>query len=74
MAHQLILAYGLHKKMNIYNAHRATMSEMTTFHGEDYIKHLKRVCPNIYNEFEEAAHSKNNSNVPQSILGVNSRN
>ena len=28
MTHQLALAYGLHKKMSIYEPHRATAGEM----------------------------------------------
>ena len=40
MTHQLVLAYGLHKKMNIYEPHRASTNEMCMFHSEEYIKHL----------------------------------
>jgi acetoin utilization deacetylase AcuC-like enzyme len=48
MTHQLVLAYGLHKKMNIFEPHRASINEMCSFHSEDYIKHLKRVTPSLY--------------------------
>lgn len=50
MTHQLALAYGLHKQMDIYEPHRATPSEMCAFHTEDYIKHLKACMPNVYSE------------------------
>ena len=50
MTHQLVLAYGLHKKMNIYEPHRASENEMCSFHSDDYIKHLKRICPTAYSE------------------------
>jgi acetoin utilization deacetylase AcuC-like enzyme len=53
----LVLAYGLHKKMDIYEPHRASINEMMLFHSEDYIKHLKNVCPVIYHEdAKKAAH------------------
>jgi acetoin utilization deacetylase AcuC-like enzyme len=45
-----VLAYGLHKKMNIYEPHRASFNEMTLFHSPDYIKHLKMVSPAVYSD------------------------
>lgn len=48
MTHQLVLGYGLHKKLNIYEPHRASVNEMCAFHSEDYIKHLKSIVPNVY--------------------------
>ena len=48
MTHQLVLAYGLHKKMNIYEPHRASTNEMCMFHSEEYIKHLQSIVPHVY--------------------------
>ena len=45
-----MLGYGLHKKLNIYEPHRATVNEMCSFHSEDYIRHLKSIVPNVYSE------------------------
>ena len=47
MTHSLILAYGLYRKMNVYQPNKATDQEMTKFHSVDYIEHLKRVAPNL---------------------------
>jgi len=37
MAHQLIVNYGLYRKMSVYQPHRATDQEMSAFHSPDYI-------------------------------------
>ncbi|TNV80740.1 hypothetical protein FGO68_gene14297 [Halteria grandinella] len=47
MTHQLILSYGLYKKMSVYQPHRATDLEMAAFHSHDYIEHLKRAAPSL---------------------------
>lgn len=41
LTHQLVLGYGLHKKMEVYNPRRASDEEVTDFHSEDYIEFLK---------------------------------
>ncbi len=75
MTHQLVLAYGLHKKMNIYEPHRASLNEMCLFHAEDYIKHLQRVCPSVYSELardnaNETLNSKRNYSIGDSDCPV----
>jgi acetoin utilization deacetylase AcuC-like enzyme len=42
LAHNLVIGYGLHKKMETYTQRRSTEDEMTEFHSEDYIEFLKR--------------------------------
>jgi histone deacetylase HOS2 len=42
LAHNLIVGYGLHKRMETYTQRRATEDEMTEFHSEDYVEFLKR--------------------------------
>jgi hypothetical protein len=42
LTNQLVLGYGLHKKMDVYNPRRATDEEITDFHSEEYIEFLKR--------------------------------
>jgi hypothetical protein len=44
MTHNLLLNYGLYKKMAIYRPHLATEQEMTAFHSDDYINFLKARC------------------------------
>lgn len=51
MTHNLILAYGMYKKMEIYRPHPATDQEMIQFHSADYIDFLKRVTPDNANDF-----------------------
>ncbi|KAK9836274.1 hypothetical protein WJX81_001417 [Elliptochloris bilobata] len=46
MAHHLILAYELHKDMDVYTPRKAAPSELAQFHAEDYVRFLERVSPN----------------------------
>lgn len=45
MAHNLVLAYGLYKQMEIYRPTLMTEHAMTRFHADDYIHFLKHVTP-----------------------------
>eukprot|EP01031_Cornospumella_fuschlensis_P037947 gene37947-46101_t len=36
MAHQLILAYGLYRRMEMYRPRPATAEQLVAFHAEDY--------------------------------------
>ncbi|KAL2915960.1 histone deacetylase [Polyrhizophydium stewartii] len=50
LTHNLVVGYGLHRKMNVYTPRLATDVEMTQFHTEDYIAFLQSVTPdNIQN-------------------------
>ena len=40
MTHNLLLNYGLYRKMEIYRPHKATQEEMTKFHSDDYVLSL----------------------------------
>uniref|UniRef100_A0A672L495 Histone deacetylase 1 n=1 Tax=Sinocyclocheilus grahami TaxID=75366 RepID=A0A672L495_SINGR len=40
MTHNLLLNYGLYRKMEIYRPHKANAEEMTKYHSDDYIKFL----------------------------------
>ncbi|KAI9351527.1 hypothetical protein BDR26DRAFT_851226 [Obelidium mucronatum] len=53
LAHNLIIGYGLHKKMHCYTQRRATEAEMCEFHSEDYIEFLRRVTPDNANAFSK---------------------
>ncbi|KJE97488.1 histone deacetylase-3 [Capsaspora owczarzaki ATCC 30864] len=54
LTHNLVLNYGLYKKMEVYRASRATDSDMQTFHAPDYIDFLKRVTPDNLSQFSQA--------------------
>jgi histone deacetylase 1/2 len=45
MTHQLILSYGLYRKMEVYKPKPATDQQMTTFHSGDYIDFVKKISP-----------------------------
>ncbi len=51
MAHNLILAYGLYKKMEIYRPTLMSEDQMTKFHSDDYIHFLQHVTPDNMNEY-----------------------
>ena len=53
MTHNLLLNYGLYRKMEVYRPHKATQDEMTKFHSDDYIKFLRSIRPDNMNEFNK---------------------
>jgi histone deacetylase 1/2 len=53
MTHQLILAYGLYRKMEVYEPKLATDYHMQRFHSEDYINHLKKINPDIMKQYSQ---------------------
>ncbi|XP_005100475.1 probable histone deacetylase 1-B isoform X2 [Aplysia californica] len=53
MTHNLILNYGLYRKMEIYRPHKATAEEMTKFHSDDYIKFLRSIRPDNMAEYNK---------------------
>lgn len=50
MTHNLLLNYGLYRKMEIYRPHKATMEEMTKYHADEYIKFLRNIRPDNMGE------------------------
>ncbi|TPX37298.1 hypothetical protein SeMB42_g00223 [Synchytrium endobioticum] len=53
LTHNLILAYGLARKMDVFKPRRAEDVEITEFHAEDYVEFLKRVTPDNVNNFQK---------------------
>eukprot|EP01035_Chromulina_nebulosa_P017258 gene17258-22789_t len=45
MTHQLILSYGLYRKMEVYRPKICTEKDLQRFHSEDYIDFLKKISP-----------------------------
>jgi histone deacetylase 1/2 len=43
VAHNLIVNYGLYRKMSVYRPFRAQLTDMSQFHSEDYLALLKTV-------------------------------
>jgi histone deacetylase 1/2 len=51
LTHNLILSYGLQKEMDCYIPHAADHMEMTVFHGDDYIRFLNKISPDVGRQF-----------------------
>ena len=45
MAHNLLLNYGLYRKMEIYRPSSASFEELCKFHSADYVRFLRDVTP-----------------------------
>lgn len=45
MTHNLIVNYGLHRKMDIFRPRMLSASELTKFHSDDYINFLQLITP-----------------------------
>ena len=41
MTHNLLVNYGLYRKMEIFRPAKTSAEDMTKFHSDDYIKFLK---------------------------------
>ncbi|KAI8501428.1 Histone deacetylase 2 [Branchiostoma belcheri] len=53
MTHNLLLNYGLYRKMEIYRPHKASFEEMTKYHSDDYIKFLRSIRPDNMSEYSK---------------------
>lgn len=55
LTHQLLLSFGLYRKMEVLRPHRATPEELERFHAHDYIEFLRRVSPLTEKEMDRQA-------------------
>jgi histone deacetylase 1/2 len=53
MTHNLVLNYGLYRKMEIYRPHKAAQEDMTKFHSDEYIRFLKNIRPDNITEYNK---------------------
>lgn len=53
MTHNLILNYGIYRKMEIFRPHKAMAEEMTKFHSDDYIRFLRSIRPDNVQEYNK---------------------
>jgi len=51
MTHNLLLNYGLYRKMEIYRPYKCTSDEMSKYHSDDYVKFLKSIKPDNMNDY-----------------------
>lgn len=52
MAHNLLMAYGLYQKMEIYRPVLLSEEEMCLFHADDYVHFLRHANPDNIHEYE----------------------
>jgi histone deacetylase 1/2 len=52
VTHNLILNYGMYKKMEIYRPSLIAEEQMTAFHADDYVHFLKHVTPDNTIEYQ----------------------
>uniref|UniRef100_A0A915JH34 Histone deacetylase n=1 Tax=Romanomermis culicivorax TaxID=13658 RepID=A0A915JH34_ROMCU len=53
MTHNLLLNYGLYRKMEIYRPHKASFDEMTRYHSDDYMMFLRNIRPDNMSEYNK---------------------
>mmetsp|Transcript_7247 Transcript_7247/g.13743 ORF Transcript_7247/g.13743 Transcript_7247/m.13743 type:complete len:437 (-) Transcript_7247:65-1375(-) len=51
MAHNLVLSYGLYKKMDIFRPHLISEQDMARYHADDYVHFLMNVTPENMGEY-----------------------
>lgn len=56
MTHNLVMNYGLYKKLEICRPAPATMKEMTRFHTDDYIDFIHRITPDQTDDINKNQH------------------
>uniref|UniRef100_A0A915CEP1 Histone deacetylase n=4 Tax=Parascaris TaxID=6254 RepID=A0A915CEP1_PARUN len=54
MTHNLLLNYGLYRKMEVYRPQVASFEEMTKYHSDDYMSFLKNIRPDNMAEYNKA--------------------
>ncbi|KAK4048756.1 histone deacetylase [Microbotryomycetes sp. JL201] len=59
LTNHLVMGYGLHKKMDIFDPRAATAEELTRFHDDDYVDFLSRVTPDNVSDFTNVLSSFN---------------
>ena len=70
MTHNLLLNYGLYRKMEIYRPHKATQEEITKFHSDDYIRFLRSIRPDNMSEYNKQMQRFNVGEVREKTLVV----
>ncbi len=49
MTHNLVVNYGLYRKMEVFRPRLVSAAQMTKFHTDDYINFLSRITPGSIN-------------------------
>jgi histone deacetylase 1/2 len=59
MTHQLILAYGLYRKMEVYRPKPASNHALQLFHSEDYVQFLQKINPDNIKQYSSQLQKHN---------------
>jgi histone deacetylase 1/2 len=51
MTHNLVVNYGLYRKMEVYRPRLVSASAMTRFHSDDYVNFLKVITPDNMQDY-----------------------
>jgi len=51
MTHNLVVNYGLYRKMEVFRPRLVSASAMTRFHSDDYINFLKVITPDNMQDY-----------------------
>jgi len=54
MTHNLLLNYGLYRRMEVYRPYKCSMDEMSKYHSDDYIRFLKNIKPDNITEYSKS--------------------
>jgi len=54
MTHNLLVNYGLYRKMEIFRPAKTSAEDMTKFHSDDYIKFLKNIRPDNMSDYTKS--------------------
>jgi len=55
LTHELVVSYGMYRKMDVWRPRPLTVDDVTTFHDPDYVNFLQRINPDNQKEFGSKA-------------------
>lgn len=51
MTHNLVVNYGLYKKMDVFRSNLVSAAELTRFHADDYVNFLRMITPDNMGDY-----------------------
>eukprot|EP00494_Astrolonche_serrata_P028714 UN28981 len=51
LTHELIVSYGMYRKMDVWRPRPVQVDDITVFHDADYVNFLKNITPDNYREY-----------------------
>jgi len=53
MTHNLLLNYGLYRKLEVYRPFKASFDEMCKYHSDEYVKFLQEIMPDNMSDYSK---------------------